>query len=848
MITKINRFSGMWKVLRLSRSLQRKEERGRLCCRGRLVLTIAFSFLLPLSSFLLTSCDEQGIPDINDILSSDHRNEAVGDALQITDYEFSDDHKVQVLSARLLHDVGEYDLTDTFTVVARPLQQIRRISGKLVEESQPLITNVRNVSREALNRQSVKLLVVVDLSLAQNLVDDERNAVKDMKALLGEQNVYVAFMQGDNVSESYQATDYVLNNYFEHQDPSYVYLYRAVLTKLDEFLDEKTTLGKAKHKVLCILSDGKTYDGDKPIDPLHYKLQQQLTNRIPDCQGRILPFFSVFGDTRGGAEDFSQSMMPEEPAEDSNIIRFLCQQLDGIWQPTFNWPQIEDDILKDFHIDYSDYRITLEQPDRKMFRGSIHELQIGFYDKRSGDLIAKGSTTFSLGTVYNPVVVRDISKASLVIQGILIALTIAILAWLVLQFLEPFIRYRVFKHKYVRYYTGNKMSLNGLAVSESCWLCKAPFQPGDEVVMKCKHTMHKECWDDNEYHCPEYGSHCKEGSHYYNRHNLFDSHNALFYMKWVMMAVLAGFLTWYLFESREHQISTTIIQWMVAVVNDLTPGTKEADKYFHEYGSHLSDLPAFGQAVGFLLTFFLSLLTVRRRRWILRLAEVLLRSFIASVASSVCCLLGCLISIALHVDTGNIFIDWVPWALLSAVITLAVTLKTRTPLRRSLLISIAVVAVLAMFMWGFIYYSSYFSSLMDFRLALLIGFIFYAVTLAVCIAFVSPSSERYFLHVEGVVKEMDLALYKWFRSSPERVVTIGKSVDCSIHLSWDLMGQVAPVHAEVRKYRDSIRLCALEDGVLVGSKPLAVGKEVWLYHGKNFTIGNTTFKYIEKDN
>ena len=26
-----------------------------------------------------------------------------------------------------------------------------------------------------------------------------------------------------------------------------------------------------------------------------------------------------------------------------------------------------------------------------------------------------------------------------------------------------------------------------------------------------------------------------------------------------------------------------------------------------------------------------------------------------------------------------------------------------------------------------------------------------------------------------------------------------------------------------------------------------VGKEVWLYHGKSFTIGRTTFTYIEKD-
>ena len=797
----------------------------------------------------MVSCDELGVPDIDDMLTTGQSGEAVGDALQITHSAFSDDHKVQELSARLLHDVGEYDLTDTATVEARPLQQIRRMSGKLVDESQPVITSVRNVSREALHRQDVRLLALVDLSLPQQLVDKERDAVKDMKALLGEQSLYVAFMYGDNVTETYQATDYVVNNYFEHKDTAFVYLYRSVLLKLEEFLDGNTALGRAKNKVLCVLSDGKTYDGNRPIDPLHYQLQQQLANLVPDLRDRLIPYFSVFDDKNGGEGGFTPMEIPGEATEDGNIVRYLCKELNGIWQPKFDWPQIEDDILKDFHIEYSDYRITLEHPDRKMFRGSLHELQIGFYDKHTGDLIAKGSTTFSLGTVYNPVVVRDVSKNTIVIQGLLIVLVMLLATWVIFQFIEPFVRYRVFKHRYVHYYTGNKMSLNGMNVAETCWLCKAPFEPGDEVVMKCRHTMHKECWDDNDYHCPEYGSHCKEGSHYYNRHNLLDPRNALFYMKWALTAIVAAFCSWYVFSVGNNDYSAAIIQWMVTTVNGLTPGSVEASRYFHEYGSHLSDLPAFGQSAGFLLTMMLALLTVVRRQWPMRLLGVLVRAVIASVAGCLCCLLGCLISIALHIDTGSVFVDWVPWILLSAVITLAVTLKTRTPLRRSMIVSIGIVAVLAMFMWASIYYSAYYSSLVDFRLALLTGFIFYAVTLALCIAYVTPSSARYFLHVEGAVKETDIALYKWFSSSPDRVVTIGKSVNCSIQLSWDQNGQVAPVQAEIRKHGDgSLRLTAVDEGVMMGAKPMAVGKEEWLYHGRSFSIGNTTFRYIEKDN
>ena len=94
---------------------------------------------------------------------------------------------------------------------------------------------------------------------------------------------------------------------------------------------------------------------------------------------------------------------------------------------------------------------------------------------------------------------------------------------------------------------------------------------------------------------------------------------------------------------------------------------------------------------------------------------------------------------------------------------------------------------------------------------------------------------------------MDIALYKWLRNETDRVVTIVKSVDCSIQLSWDINGKAAPVQAEIKKYKNGLRLTALEEGVIVNNKPLEPGKETWLYHGKKFTIGNTTFTYIEKD-
>lgn len=794
-------------------------------------------------AFGAVACDEQSIPDIDDLMSPEDSVEVSGEGLQIHDIKYSDDHKVMTLSARLLHDVGPYDLTDSSQVVVKAYQEMRLMSGQTFQESQPVVTGVTNVSRDQVAKLKMRLIVLIDLSLPQSLVDEERKAVREIKNLFGDQSLFLAFMQGDNVSETYQATDYVINNYFVHQDPSYTYLYRAMLTKLSEMMDPSTTLGSSRYKVMLVLSGGQTYIGDEPVDPKHFEMQQQLADKVKECQGKMLAYYANFAETSTTNQD-SLFVVPGRQA-DANILQYFCKDLGGIWQGEFNWPEIEDDIMSDFNINYANYNITLEQPDKKVFQGNRHNLQIAFHDAHTDDLIVSGSTFFYLGSVYAPIIVRGGSTLDVVIQGLVVVLILLLLTWLVFQLLEPYIRYQIFKRKYINIYGGNKMSFGGQMVAETCYLCKAPFEEGDEIVTKCQHTMHKHCWDENEYHCPEHGRHCKEGSHYYNSHNLHDSRNALFYMKWMLIAIVAGFVAWFFYTVQDHPNSTKIVERCVLLINGLKEGTKEAELSIAEYGSRLAYLPAFGLYVSFFVTLFLSLLTIRRRQWHLRIAEMFLRALLAGVASFVCCVLGCIVPIALHLDTNVFLVDWIPWALMSCVIMFAITYATRTRIQKLFLVAACAIGFLSMFIWTMVYGSS----ILDYRVALLMSFVTYAVCIAVSIAHVAPRSERYFLHVEGAVKEMDIALYKWMRVSPDHVVTIGKSVDCSIQLSWDLNGAVAPLQAEIRQHVGSMRLVAMENGVYVDNdKPLPIGKEEWLYHGRRFTIGNTTFTYVEKDN
>ena len=94
---------------------------------------------------------------------------------------------------------------------------------------------------------------------------------------------------------------------------------------------------------------------------------------------------------------------------------------------------------------------------------------------------------------------------------------------------------------------------------------------------------------------------------------------------------------------------------------------------------------------------------------------------------------------------------------------------------------------------------------------------------------------------------MDIALYKWFRSNPNAIITLGKSVDCSLQVTWDLQSKIAPVHAEITMKSGVLRLTALEEGITMNGKPLKVDASKNLYHGTSFQLGKTIFTYEEKD-
>lgn len=794
-------------------------------------MNITRRFLLPaLAALALTACQSDalsklGVSDPSSFFESagaldSKAPKAEKEKITVNRVQFSPDHKTFSVWTGMLDDIGPYSLTDS-TQVRIEVEEFDD-GVKASRRVQPKLVKSWNTESDQIKDLGVKVLVLVDLTLTQDQIDAERRAVEEMATAFNRDNLYVSFMSGNSVSKTQLLSKYILANYFNKGTPG-KRLYRSILEKVREMAGKKDPWTDEDHLKLVVFSDGKVYDdSDKPMDPEHFRTENELLHADIPGRDSLTVCYVNFGRILDNMDDSAAT----------NVLTSLCENSGGKMLPQFNWTFLENAMIASFGGVIDANRFDFVNPDGKVYRGDDYQLKIKFYSVKDGKLITSATANAREGTLYKPIIVNGDTLREVIFAGVSVGLLIMLLIYLLGQFIIPYIRYRLFLKKHVVTHTGGNMVLGDVSVGQTCYLCKAPFVRGDKVVVKCEHTMHKSCWDENEYHCPEYGRHCKHGSHYYNKENLLDRRNASFYMKWLLMAVLASIFAWMTFTVWTHFSTKHILEYFI-------PAERLQADYL---GTHLNQLPSYGFMIGFFLTLGIAFLAIRRQR-LASYVSILCRAIIAAVGSAVLYLLASVICITFKLETAWFFINLIPWILSSFLIAFVGTYGTSIKLKKSVILVAVAVSLISMNLWS----SLYMFIGIDFRVLLLFSYMIYAIGMALAIASAAPKSEHYFLHVQGAVKTMDIALYKWFRANPKAVVSIGRSVDCSLQLSWDLQGNVAPVHAEITMNKGIARLTPLEEGVIMNGKSRKVDKPVKLYHGTRFQIGQTIFTYQEKD-
>lgn len=715
---------------------------------------------------------------------------------------------------------------------------------KINLETQPELINVTNVRKEQIQACDMNVVALVDLSLKPEFIEHQKRIVKELAHIVSDENLKIAFYKDGEISETMKATDYVIEKYFKQQTGDVKYFYKGLLTKYEELVkyqmpiedDQASDLDSIfeHHKLLIVLSDGKVYDNrNQPIDPEHFQLQRDLVSVVDSVNKVPIMFF-----------DLKHKENDEAKAGDSDdLLKLLCDKSGGKYIDSYEDDAVIYNLLDLFKEHFLTYHFYFQNPDHKVYRGNECKLEISCF--KGDSLLASDYIDYYVGSVYNPVIVNGRSTIQVIVIGLLIGILCASIVYLILQFVVPFISYILFKRKYVTHYTGKNMSFNDVVVPKECYFCKAPFEKDDEIVVKCQHVVHKSCWDENEYKCPEYGRNCKHGSHYYNQEKLYDFRNAPFFLSWVLAGACAALISWIFFISLAHNSQGIFFAKAIPMIFNVDPTSEEALDLIDEYGSHLLFLPFYGLNMGFFLTFFLSLLTSHGRWWWKRILLVLTKALIGGSLGCLAFLLGSVISIALNFTDNSFLVDWIPWLLSGFSITLVVAFGTDIKLKKALIG--AFVSVILGLGSTYIWTNPY-DSQFDTRNLLLLSYMIYCVGFAISIAITYPKSERYFLRVEGPIKEMDIALYKWMNARlVNKYIFIGKSVDCELQMTWDITSAIAPKQAKVVMINGNIYLEALDSGILMDGEELVENKRIRLYHGTKFVIGKTIFTYLEKD-
>ena len=822
-------------------------------------------YLIIFTLSFLVSCDSnptlpEGVVP-GGLLGSGEKQEK--NNLEVTNVDISDDQSQIVVDAILnerysIHSLANRAYTDVRLFETRSDAFTDRNIANV-----PELKKAEYIGSRQIDSLKVKMLALVDLSLEESLLKEERDALRGIYALFGN-NLYVAFMYGNEVSETVRMSDYILDNYFNARRSSFVYLYRSINEKLNEIVAEDGFMRGARSVTLLVMSDGKVYgDNNMPIDPQHYEMQNTLKDRMSDKTAKYTMYYVNFHkDSQPSEDDIDEGDFNEEddiedidddevdeeldvpiaPDDSGNMLKLLCNLRKGKYYANFDWFDMEKDIKEKLGVAFADYRFTLLQPEGKVLLGGIRDIKIQCVDRLSKDTVAVGNVKYSGGGIYDPVVFNGNSTLGTIVKGIINGVLLIIFVYLILQYVEPYIRYQWFKKKYVLHYTGRPMSNAGNVTQESCYLCKAPFVEGDEIVAKCSHTMHKECWDENGYHCTEYGRHCKGGIHYYNEKKLSDVQNALFYMKWALTGLGAGLIAW-MFIRMFHNTVQGFMESFILNFEKVEENTPAAKECLMQFG-HVVQMPSVAFFLSFFITLALSFFTVSykgdRKKWLL---EIILRGLFAGILGFIIFLMLCMVYLSLNLYHNYLLADIVPWICMTLCIAFFTTFHTRVPVKKLRIFIVSLVAMVLLYGRYYLIPDAH----SDLRIYNMIVYMLFGLAVSVCIASSSPRSERYFLHVEGPVKGIDVALYKWFKELPFRHVTIGRSVDCDLQMSWDMTGNLAPINAEIYMDGEYLYLKPVEDGVFIGEEPVNVDQKVMLYHGLSFRIGKNKFTYIEKD-
>lgn len=484
-----------------------------------------------------------------------------------------------------------------------------------------------------------------------------------------------------------------------------------------------------------------------------------------------------------------------------------------------------------------DYMLSYKASPGKVYAGNVSYLA-----KWGRNEI--GEAVFTIGSAERPWPEKEQATPDIFLEmlaALLVTVVTFLFFFLVMKVAVPYIRFLMFKSKYYRKYEPEENVQRRI-----CHYCKQDLRPGQIIVARCSHWMHKHCWEENGYKCAEFGQNCKTGIQNHVEWKELFTLPSLKECSQTIAGVLAGLVSWIIYEICGRGGFRGLSELIVGLVFDKTDAQASL---FEDCVMRTSSF----LMIGLLLGFFISLVfrykdDIRDRNWKVWLRIIGLSCMTSAVGMAAFAVGADLFCLILS-WTGKTYIPWYcslpAYVLFSISVSLALTVKSSIPVKSALIGGLlsAVIGFLVL-------YFTRFTGASYEWLNMLLDFIIYGGGLGASLITVRMLAERYFLVIQNGVKAgQRIPIHKWMNATGGgNKVSIGMTGECEIQMNWEKSNKVAKEHAQL--YIDHEKMLPvikpLVNGVIYNSRAeLPVNRPAVLSNGDTFKIGDTIFRYEE---
>lgn len=661
--------------------------------------------------------------------------------------------------------------------------------------------------------------------------------------------VYVS-LYGDEVSNSIKTTKENFNEIEKAflQNTNGKAFYSGVYSKLSEFTSDSAGLSSVKasdfkrnpaimtrgsmnpgKNILMVFAEGSRRPDDETLDILSVSdLQTAFSKSLP----KVYAFYYT-ADGENTNIETTLDVITRPKDNNGELIRNLLG--------TVKSSASMNDVLASFQEVIEDaaydYEILYTADPNKTYSGNIN-----YRTKWGNTTIGEG--TFTIGSAERPWPEREQSSANILIE-LLVAVLVTVLTFafffLIMKIAVPYMRFLSFKSKYYKKYEPEANVQRRI-----CHYCKQDLKPGQIIVAKCEHLMHKHCWEENGYKCAEFGQNCKTGIQEHIEWKELFKLNSLKDCSQTIAGILAGLISWIIYEICGRGGFKGLSEWIVGLVFD------NADTQASLIQDCVMRTSSF-LMIGLLLGFFISIVfrykdDIRDKSWKIWL-KIIGLSVMTGAIGMLAFAIGADIFCLILSWTGKTYIPWYcslpAYILFSISVSLALTIQSTIPVKSALL-----GGSLSAFIGFLVLYFTKFTSGKYEWLNMLLDFIIYGGGLGASLITVRMLAERYFLVIQNGVKAgQKIPIHKWMNATGGgNKVSIGMTGECEIQMNWEKSNKVAKEHAQL--YIDHEKalpvIKPLASGVLYnGRADLPVNKAAVLSNGDMFKIGDTIFKYEE---